>query len=312
MNKNGINPILLVLLAIVVLACEETFIPDTDPADQQIVVEGYIEGGDRPTPPYVILTRSFPFFREINADQLDDSFVHDAIIEVSDGSQTILLTELCFDQLDATQKEFAAELLGVDPDSLGFNFCAYTDLSFSMMGEIGKTYQLSIEAEGKQLSAITTIPQHVPLDTLRFFPPPGEPNDTLLQLRCIVEDPGGVSNYYRYLTKINDGPFLASFTSVTDDRLFDGQRFEFPLSKAEPVAEDIDPLTFGLYIRGDSLTLKWVNLDQAHFDFWNTLEFNAANQGPFSNYTRVDHNVEGGIGIWGGLSATYYELLITD
>ncbi len=310
------RPLKTGLLGISVLwmlsACEETFIPETDPADQEIVVEGYIEAGDRPTPPYVILTRSFPFFREINANQINDSFVHDATVEVSNDEKSVLLTEFCFEELDATQKEFAAALLGVNPDSVGFNFCAYTDLSFSMMGEEGKTYQLAIDVGGKQLTATTSIPLHVPLDTLRFFPPPGEPNDTLLQLRCIVNDPGGVPNYYRYFSKINSGPFLASFTSVTDDRLFDGQRFEFPLSKAEPVASDIDPLTFGLYHRGDTLTLKWVTFDKAHFDFWNTLEFNAANQGPFSNYTRVDHNIVGGLGIWGGLSATYYELLITD
>ncbi|GJM31359.1 MAG: hypothetical protein DHS20C18_03600 [Saprospiraceae bacterium] len=293
-------------------ACEETFIPETDTSASEIVVEGYIEAGDRPAPPYVILTRSFPFFREINADQLDASFVHDAVIKVSSGEQSIELTEICYDELDATQKELAAQLFGLDPDSVGFNFCAYVDLSFSMQGEEGKTYQLSVDVEGKTLTASTHIPIHVPLESLHFFPPPGEPNDTLLQLRCVVNDPPGEANYYRYLTKTNDEPFLASFTSVTDDRLFDGQNFEFPLAKAEPPGTEIDPLTFGLYTRGDTLNLKWVMLDKAHFDFWNTLEFNAANQGPFSSYTRVAHNIEGGLGIWGGLSATYYEMVVTE
>ena len=57
---------------------------------------------------------------------------------------------------------------------------------------------------------------------------------------------------------------------------------------------------------GDSVLIKWTTIDEAHFDFWNTLEFSNANQGPFSSYTRLQSNINGGLGIWGGYSVSYY------
>ena len=53
-----------------------------------------------------------------------------------------------------------------------------------------------------------------------------------------------------------------------------------------------------------------MSIGEEQFNFWNTLEFSRANQGPFSSYTRIDHNVEGGLGIWGGIAARYYPLTV--
>ena len=200
--------------------------------------------------------------------------------------------------------------LGEAPDTAGLNFCVYLDPTFSMRGEIGKTYDLQIQAEGKELTSTTTIPEHVPIDSLWFIDPPGNPPEDLLELRVIVSDPAGVRNFYRYSTSINGGPFIPGFNSVADDALFDGKSFEFPLAKGEQRDVEGDINTFGLYTKGDTVTIKWMSIDQGQFDFWLTLEFNNVNQGPFSNYTLIDHNVEGGLGIWGGFSASYYQIIV--
>ncbi|MCB9080380.1 MAG: DUF4249 domain-containing protein [Lewinellaceae bacterium] len=302
-------PVLLVVVAALV-GCEKEFIPDEIVAEAQIVVEGYIESGAQATPPYVILTRSVPFFSELDSNQFNDLFVHGATVDVNDGERTLRLTEVCLRDLPPELQREAARVFGFSADTIGFDFCVYTDPTFGMLGQEGRIYTLRIDAEGQLLQATTTIPRHVGLDSLRFSAPPGEPNDTLVQLRCFLNDPPGMRNYYRYQTRINDGPLLTPFGSVTDDLLFDGQSFAFPLPKAEARGADIDIKTFGLYRLGDTVTIKWMNLDKAHFDFWNTVEFNAANQGPFSSYTRVSSNIQGGLGIWGGLSASYYELPI--
>jgi hypothetical protein len=97
---------------------------------------------------------------------------------------------------------------------------------------------------------------------------------------------------------------------VTEDVFFNGKTFEFQLLKAENINEDLDPETFGLYTIGDSIGIKWCNIDKDHFEFWNTLEFSNANQGPFAGYTRIDSNIEGGLGIWGGYSVSFYRLLV--
>lgn len=307
------NYLLVVLVANLCWSCEEEFIPEVVEEKLPIVVEGYIEGGEQAAPPYVILTRSLSFFRSIDASDFSDIFVHDAQISVSDGTNTVQLTELCLDELTPEQQALAGDLFGLNPDSIGFNFCAYVDLSFSMMGKIGETYTLDIQAGTEIISAVTTIPDHIPLDSLQFEEPPGEPSDTLAQLICYVSDPPVETNYYRYFTKVNTAPFVSPFASVTDDRLFDGEQFRFPLAKAEPLDGTFDPVTFGLFHVGDTVGIKWMNLDEAHFNFWNTLEFNAQSQGnPFANYTRITSNIEGGLGIWGGFSASYYESVVPE
>ncbi|RME95187.1 MAG: DUF4249 domain-containing protein [Bacteroidetes bacterium] len=305
---NSVNSLLVCcLLGCLLLGCEEEFTPPVVNAEQQIVVEGYIEAGDRPTPAYVLLTRSFPFFSELGPEQLEAAFVHDARVTVSTADQSVVLTELCLDDIPPEFRDQVAEFLGNNPDSIGFNICVYVDLFGELPGQLGQTYELRVEVEGKVLTASTTIPDLVALDSLWFVPPPGQPNDTLAELRVILADPPG-PNFYRYFTAVDDGPFQRPFTSVTDDLLFDGQRFEFPISRASEPGEDFDPATFGLFRLDTRARLKWMNIDEAHFNFWNTLEFSRANQGPFSSYTRVDHNVDGGLGIWGGIAAKYYEI----
>jgi len=302
--------LILFPFAFVLFSCEEEFIPPVIAAEDQIVVEGYIEAGDRPTPPYVFLTRSFPFFSKLSQEDLNNAFIKDAEITVYDGEQTITLTELCLDDIPEEFRDQAADLLGVSVDSLGFNFCVYLDLSLQMMGEEGKTYELTVKTGDKIITASTTIPFAVPLDSIYFVPPPGEPNDTLAQLRIILNDPPGIPNYYRYFTREGEGPYLRPFASVTDDLLFEGQRFELPLSKAEAFDAEFDQATFGLFRLGEAASIKWMTLDEAQFNFWNTLEFSRANQGPFSSYTRIQHNVEGGLGIWGGIAARYYDITV--
>lgn len=297
-------------LLLTLLSCEEEFIPEVVSSEDNIVVEGYIEAGDQASPPYVILTRSLPFFSELSTEQFNTLFINDAEITVSTDEQTVTLTEICLNEVPPEFNDQVEEFLGVSFDSIGVNLCIYTDLTFSMLGEEGKSYDLLVKTGDKTLSATTRIPEAIPLDSLYFVPPPGKPNDTLAQLLVFLEDPAQVSNYYRYFTSEGNEGLQRPFDSVTDDLFFDGQNFEFPLTKAEPFGGDFDQETFGLFRIGEEATIKWMTIDEAHYNFWNTLEFSRANQGPFSSYTRIDHNIEGGLGIWGGIAAKYYDLIV--
>lgn len=291
-------------------SCQVEFIPEPTGGEEEIVVEGFIEAGENATPTYVILTKSLGFFNEISPETFSNLFVRDAEIKVSDGTTEIELTELCLSDLPPELVPVASDFLGFDAAQSALDFCIYADLSGAIEAEVGGRYDLTINVEGKTLTATTTIPEHVPLEELVFGEVPGTPSDTLAELRCTISDPPDMPNYYRYFTQINDSVMFAGIPSVTDDRLFDGQNFEFPVNKHEPRNAEFDPETFGFYRVGDTLTLRWTNIDQEHFDFWNTLEFNALNQGPFSSYTRVDFNIDGGLGIWGGYSTSYYTLVV--
>lgn len=295
------------LTSLLTTACEEEFTPEEVEVVPQIVVEGYVEAaGESSAPPYVILTRNLPFFSEIDSSAFGDFYVHDANITVNDGLTTVQLIEICLNSLTPEQVEIAEAFLGTNIEAVPSNFCVYLDPTVSMLGREGRTYELRIEAEGQNLRSSTTIPEVVPLDSVWFVNPPGEDTrDSLAQMQVRLNDPPG-PNFYRYFVNANDTGFRRDDFSVIDDGFFDGRALTFPLNKPAVDSVSFDLSTFGLFTRGDEVVLKWINFERAVFDFWNTVEFAAANQGPFSNATLIDTNIEGGLGVWSGQSARYY------
>ncbi len=133
-----------------------------------------------------------------------------------------------------------------------------------------------------------------------------------MQLVCYIDDDPNLTSYFRYMTAHNDEPFIPGLGSVVDDRLFNGDAFTFPLARGQRAFDEFDPDTFGYFWRGDSLQVKWMSLDEAHYNFWSTVEFDTGSQGPFSSYVRIESNVEGGLGIWGGINASYHSLTIPE
>ena len=296
------------ILSILLLGgCIEDYVPSTEETKQELVVEGFIEAGDGSAPAYVLITKSIPFLSTIELSTFDDLFVNEAIVTVNDGTNTVELIELCLEDLPPAIKEIAAQVLGFDPDSTSLNICAYVDILDQLDRKIGGKYDLKIETGASIVTATTTIPSFIPLTKLRWDNPPGTPSDTLARLWVTIADNENEANFYRFFTEENNNGFVIPFSSVTDDAFFNGQDFEFPLNKAERRDGDFDPNTFGLYNRGDSIRIKWMNIDEAHFDFWNTLEFSRNNSGPFSSFNRVSSNVDGALGIWGGYAVGFYE-----
>ena len=300
----------LLLPVFILISCEENYVPDTSVSQQEIVVEGYIESGEGSNPTFVILTKSIPFISTIKSDQFSELFVKDASVSVFDGSKTVALTQICLNQIPAELKKEVYRVLGLNPDSTAANICVYVDLLNQLKRESGRKYDLKVIAEGKTLTATTTIPPFVGLHDFKWAPPPGAPRDTLAELNVKINDPKGVKNFYRYFTSTEGGSLIPPFGSVTDDAIFDGKEFEFPLQRAQRRGGGFDPETFGLYKRGDSITIKWCSIDKEHFDFWNTRDFSANSGGPFAAYTRIATNINGGLGIWGGYAVATYSLKV--
>lgn len=294
-------------------ACEVEFTPEVVGINDNIVVEGYIEAGDRPNPPFVILTRSTPFFSEFSTST-NNIFVRNAQVWVSNGTDSVRLTQFCWADLDTNVRRQAARTFGINFDSVttNFNFCVYVDLTGRMRGEVGKTYNLTIEADNRRLTASTTIPPLVRIDSVQFVRPPGvNQNDTMWQARPWAKDPAGVPNYYRTLVSVNGGSYERGRNSVVDGSIFDDINIQFVVANTSPNRRREPDAIRGLFFQGDTISIKASQIDKAHFDFWRTLEFNANNQGPFSSYTRVLYNIkgEGGIGIWGGFGVTYFDVI---
>jgi Domain of unknown function (DUF4249) len=308
----ALNPflVLIAFLTAFLVGCEKEFTPIVD-NEEEVVVEGFIEAGRNAAPTSVILTRSLPFFTQFKG--FDNAFVKDAEVWVSSGKDSVRLSPFCWADLDSNTKKQAAQAFNINLDSVtqGFNFCIYLDFASSLKTEAGKTYNLRIKTkEGKVITAQTTIPRTVKIDFGEFIKPPGTNiNDTMAQMRATISDPKG-ADYYRYFTEINNSGYIAGRNSITDDAFFDGIVTKFNLLKAEPRGSGTSSELFGLFKRGDTVSIKLCTIDKAHFDFWSTLEANANSGGPFGTYTRVKFNINGGLGIWGGYNASYLDTIV--
>ncbi len=301
---------ILAFLSLMIIGCQEEFTPPVSEFADQLVVEGYIEAGDLSNPTYVLITQSVPFFNELDANQYANLFVSGAEVSVDDGDKEVALTELCLSEIqDPVFQQAISEELGINIDEIEVDICVYIDLFDELVREEGRSYQLTILSEDETLSATTTIPPLVRLDSFEFREIPGEPIDSLAFLYCFINDPEEL-NYYRYFTDDDFGNLNTPFGSITDDIQFNGQEFEFPLQQAD-LQDTFDFNTYGYFNVGDTVTIKWTTIDKAHYDFWNTFEYSLNGQGsPFTGYTRILDNIEGGFGIWGGYNVQLEELVV--
>lgn len=333
---------LLISLSIFCASCEEAFTPPTIPGNRPvIVVEGYIEAyGDAsaehhpnnvsilPRPAYVILTSNVTFGSSFFVENFDTLFVRGAKVEISDGTRSFPLTETCLSQLDDPERAAIVESLGLnsaDLSQLGLDFneaefCAYIDLLSNRI-EMNKEYTLTIEKDDVTLTATTTTPKLYPVDSIEFRLPPGDSaffaRNRLKQMIIKVTPADSVTSYFRYFTQRNDEAMikgnapLSGFRSVLRSDIFGaGEDFvALPRGQARDSTFNTGANAFGNYRINDDYLLKWCTLDEQHYDFWNSTEFNALNQGFFSSYTQPQFNIEGegGIGIFGGYSVAYYK-----
>ncbi len=304
------NFVFFCCLSILIFSCEEPYTPSTLESEQEYVVEGYVEAGEDSNPVFVLITKSIPFISKIDPGKFSELFVKGAKVSVNDGDKTIQLTEVCLSQIPEPLKAEVYQILGFNPDSINLDLCIYADIFNQIKRESGRKYDLEIRIGDKLLTSSTTIPQPVSLKNFKWTETPGIPNDTLARLLVTIEDPKDVANYYRYFTAEGDENLIPPFGSVRDDALFNGQTFEFPLQKAERRGGDFTPETFGFFKRGKMARVKWSSMDKEHYDFWNTRDFNANSGGPFASYIRINFNIKGGIGIWGGYASETYNLTV--
>lgn len=292
---------------------------------QKLAVEANIETGQ---PPIVLLTKSQNFFGNIDLNNLGAYYVHDAKVTVTTETDTIALEEFCLDNLSLSPEQ-KRELLG----SYGFDFsdsvplpniCIYSipDLfscvlsgNCSLVGEEEKSYGLHIEAEGAVYTANTTIPKSIGIDSLQVRARPNHQleNDSMVAVFINLTVPATYGNFIRYWTKRNQEPFyVPSTSSVWDDKLFSGLTLALPMERGYSRDKKIKPEDYTYFMKGDTVTLKWANIDSKTYDFYSTLE-NDGSGSPFSNPIKVKTNIEGGaFGVWAGYASRYYTIIVPE
>ncbi|MCB0402381.1 MAG: DUF4249 family protein [Flavobacteriales bacterium] len=310
-----IKNIFLVSMVLFLASCEKEIDVEIPLTTEKLVVEGAIEQNQ---PPFVLLTRSSDYFAPTDINTLKNIFVHDAIVTVSNGTNSVQLQELCTENLPDSLLDEISVLIGISViDIKTFGFCLYTTLNTSIFGEVGKTYTLSIQAEGHDLSASTTIPAPIAMNYYYYEDQPGFSNYGYLWFN--QTDPPEYGNAYRIFTqrKGKDGRFLPADGSVWDDKLLNGLTFNaFIFRGHEPnsTAVEDNNETSEYFLQGDTVFVKFCTIDLPHFEFWETFEtaaFNNAN--PFAAPTTVKTNIQGGgLGVWGGYGASFDTIVLQD
>jgi len=319
--KSWLWNVLLLLVLFASSSCEKDISVDIPDPEDKLVVEGWIEQ-DRP--PFVILTQNAAFFGQTDVNQLDSFFVHNATVDVSNGTTSDTLKELCLDDLpDGAAQEDFTQSFGVPAGGDGEppNICVYTveDIAqfffdpssySSFKGEPGTNYELTVKARGQTLKANDRIRELMPIDSLSYrFK---DNSDTLISVIVNLREPEASGNFIRYFTKRNSEPFYApQGGSVYDDNFFSGRYFSLPVERGISNSADVDFEEFGYFYRGDTVILRWTHITKEHYDFWSTLEYEQGNSAnPFSSPTRINSNVEGGLGVWGGYAADYDTIIL--
>jgi hypothetical protein len=300
-----------------------TTILDVDDLPQpksEIVVEGTIENGE---PPYILLTKNSPFFGGISVTDLSQYFVHDAVIKIRSGTDTVQLIEFCLNSLPVeVQIDIAASFgYSISDTNNVPNICIYTvpnifnyltsgDTAGVFVGNFNTTYYLTIEVQGKVLTSQTTIPGLVLVDPLTIKPHQDLNKDSLVAVYLNFQDPDTLGNYFRYSTKRNDEPFYYPLSaSAYDDRIINGRYLSLPLERGIDPQAEIDNNTYGYFWKGDTVMLKWSQIDKRSYDFWSTLE-NDGGDSPFSSPTIIKTNIHGGLGVWCGYASVYRSIII--
>lgn len=309
--------ILFLFIGLSIFSCTKEIQLDLPPFVEKVVVEGRIEPG---MPPFVILTRTKDIYGPTGIDALANSFVHDAIVKVSDGTTTVTLTEICANNIDPDLLPLVSSILGIDAEQLAaINFCAYVSLDLTFLGEIGKTYSLSIEVGDELYTSQTKLLPPPVVDSLYFRI---EPN----QLEhgfgwCVLNDNPATYNAYFFETRRihknlqgveADQFFRHSLNSAFDDTFFNGLTFKFGFTNIGSYRDEEIPQEFrGFFKVNDTVVVKLSSLDYDAFKFHEMKLIQVANEGnPFANPAFVPTNIKGGaIGCWAGFSPLYDTLI---
>lgn len=285
-------PSLVMLL--LMTSCEKNINFDLEEATPVLVVDAQIENG---LPPVVVLTKSFSFFQQLDAAALSNSFVRNAVVTISNGTQTHLLKE---DSVAVIPGIFAY-FYSNDP--------ANPTTAFN--GALNGRYSMNITTEGKTYTANTTIPALALFpDSVWFQRVPFNDDTSKRAMYIRASDPVGRGDFFRYFTKINNDLYYPGL-NVLDDQVVDGTTFDITLPRGvnRNIAFVEDSL---FYTRQDTVTLKFCKIDQQTHRFWNTWEFAFSSIGnPFAQPNKVLGNISNGaLGVFCGYAAEYRTYIV--
>ncbi|MCD4788841.1 MAG: DUF4249 domain-containing protein [Bacteroidales bacterium] len=201
---------------------------------------------------------------EIDLDSIEPKLVIEAVITDQTVEQTVKLTKTgdYFEPGIYPAVSYANVIIS---DNLG-NSETLSEVNpgiyqtTNLQGITGIVYELSVEVENMEYTAISEMPEKINIDTLstEFFE--ATPRfDEGYMVKCHFTDPAGISNYYRF--KVYENGVLLNSSSdfiLSDDKIFNGNETQMPLRMK----------TFQI---NDTVTVELLSLNKDTYDYYNTL-----------------------------------------
>lgn len=279
----------IVLGSIFLLSCEKNIDIPLENTSPQVIVEGTIQQNEKPK---ILITRSSDYFATLPTTpaEIAKYIVQNAVVTVSNGT----VTESLHPVLDTK-----------------YPFFYYT--SDNLVGEIGKTYELNIQADGKTLTSSTTIPNPVMLDSIWFKRSDVANNDSIGYVWVRHPDPPELNNCYRIYVQVNSEDRYYAIPNPFDDKFMNGTTYDAFIIHPDPTGEydRAKNRKIGYFQRGDTVRINLASIGTRELQFYRVYENNRSGRGnPFSAPIVLPTNIVGGNGIWAGHGAGLHTFII--
>ncbi len=172
----------------------------------------------------------------------------------------------------------------------------YRAVTPAFIGQAGHTYLMTAVAEGKTYTATSTLPPHVPIDSIRVETQAAF-GQKRAQLFVIFTDPPGIPNYYRFVLVANG---KIQEEDARDDRFSDGRINGRPSVIGYDDAENIRS--------GTVVEVDMYGIDEPMFQYFSSIRNadgnSAAPANPKSNITG------GALGYFGAFSLQRQQVIL--
>lgn len=220
----------LLLGALFLGGCEKIVTIDLNKAEPRLVIEGNVS--DQPGPYTVLLSKTGNYFEPA----LVFPTVSNALVVLTDGQGQ-----------RNTLKEVSAG----------------TYQSTTLKGITGRTYTLSVIAEGRSYEATSSMPKKVLIDSVYFAPRREGRGESGFDIYVTFKDPPETENFYRLNAR--------SSAHIPSDSI-DGRRYRLYTDKLTNGNEMQERIRAGRNVAvGDTVTVELLSIDRAMYDYFSTL-----------------------------------------
>lgn len=276
----------LILIILVLQACNPDPSFEIRGYTEKIIVEGYIESGQYPR---VYVSRNIPLSVDPDSVNYINYIIRVAKVTISDGTQT--------------------EVLMSDWDRTKFPPFSYRGTS--LKGVAGKTYTLKVEVGGYTVEGRTTIPEATGIQQISVV---AAPEAGLKQLMLTMNLTSGKKTAFRIFTlkkknkQYTESPFLYN----SDFNLQGVQTW--PVF-ASPEKNDPAFSEGNFFASGDTIMIRVSEIDSTSTVFFRGMSLMSGN-GIGKNYftgekEALKSNITSpGFGIWWGGAVGYYQYIV--